>query len=167
MSKVVIYQSSTGFTKQYAQWIAEELNCRAINIKEMTDQDVSEKDMVIYGGWIMGSTIVGYDKIKEKGMKKLVVFAVGASLDTQETRETIISVNHLEEVPFFYLPGGMRFQQLNFFVRFILKQIKKSIAKKEEKSKQDKHMEQVLGTDFDISDKKYIEKLTEYVKEQE
>lgn len=164
MNSIVIYQSSTGFTKQYAKWIAEELNCRAISIKEMTEGDITGSDTVIFGGWIMGNVIVGYDKIKDKGIQNLIVFAVGASLDSDKMRETIIKENHLGELPFFYLPGGMQFDKLNFFVRFMLKQIKKSIAKKAEKSEQDSYMERVLGTNFDISDRKYIQQLIAFVR---
>lgn len=163
MSSIVIYQSSTGFTKQYAQWIAEELNCRAVSIKEMTEGDLAGSDTVIFGGWIMGNSIVGYDKIKDKGIRKLVVFAVGASLDSEETRRAITEENQLGGTPFFYLPGGMRSDKLNFFVRFMLKQLKKSIAKKAEKSEQDRYMERVLCTNFDISDRKYIKELAAFV----
>ena len=162
MSSIVIYQSSTGFTERYAKWIAEELKCRAVSIKEMTESDLTGSDTVIFGGWIMGNGIMGYDKIKDKGIRRLVVFAVGSSEDSEETRRVIIAVNQLGDTPFFYLPGGMRFDKLNFFVRLMLKQMKKSIAKKTEKSEQDRYMERVLCTNFDISDRMYIKELVEF-----
>lgn len=165
MSTLVVYKSSTGFTKQYAQWIAEELNCKAITIKELTDQGVTEKDTVIFGGWIMGNTIVGYDKIKELNIQNLILFAVGASLKGRETTEEIVAVNNLGDISFFYMPGGIRFDKLNFFVKIMLKLIKKSIAQKEEKTERDVYMERVICSNFDISDRKNIEELTEYIKE--
>lgn len=158
MRSIVIYQSSTGFTKRYAEWIAEELNCRSVSAKEMTKEDIAGSDIVIFGGWIMGNGIVGYDKIKDRGIQNLVVFAVGASPDSEEMRKAIIETNHLGEIPFFYLPGGIQFDKQNFFVRFMLKQI---IRKKAEKSEQDNYMGQVPGTNFDISDRKYIQELVE------
>lgn len=164
MSSIVIYQSSTGFTKRYAQWIAEVLNCRAVSVKEMTETDLTESDTVIFGGWIMGNGIVGYDKIKDKKIRKLVVFAVGASESSEGICRAITEANQLGDTPFFYLPGGMQSDNLNFFVRFMLKQLKKSIAKKAEKSEQDRYMERVLCTNFDISDKKYIQELVAFVK---
>lgn len=164
MSYIVIYQSSTGFTKRYAEWIAEELHCRAVSVKEMTEGDIAGSDTVIFGGWIMGNSIAGYDKVKEKGIRNLIVFAVGASLNSEETRKAIVEVNHLGEAPFFYLPGGLQYDKLNFFVRFMLKQVKKSIAKKAEKSEQDSYMERVLGTNFDISDREYIKELVAFAK---
>lgn len=159
MSKIVVYESSKGHTKQYAQWIAKALNCQAISTKEMTEKHKEENDTVIFGGWLMGNMIMGYDKIKAMNIENLVVFAVGASLDNEETRQTVIETNKLGQIPFFYMPGGMQFSKLNFFVRFILKKIKKSIAKKENKTPSDEYMAQVLGTDFDETNPKYIKEL--------
>lgn len=165
MSEIVIYQSATGFTKQYADWIAETLACRAVSIREMTATDIAENDTVIFGGWIMGSVIMGYDKVKKMGARKLIVFAVGASPDTTEVRESIAAANELTETPFFYMPGGLRFDKLHFFKRFILKQVKRSIAKKAEKTEQDRYMEQALGTNYDITDRDYTQELVKFVEE--
>lgn len=33
MKKIVVYQSGTGFTAKYADWIAEELGCEAKEYK--------------------------------------------------------------------------------------------------------------------------------------
>lgn len=167
MKNIVVYQSSTGFTKQYANWIAEDLNCKAISIKDIKNENITEYDNVVFGGWIMGSGIFGYEKIKGMGVKNLIVFAVGASLDDEDVRKRIIDLNHLGETPFFYFPGGMQFDKLNFFIRFMLKRVRGSISKKKEKSKNDCYMERVIGTNFDNSDKKYIEGIVSLVKEKE
>ena len=34
MKTAVIYESGTGFTEQYAQWISEELHCDCVNRKK-------------------------------------------------------------------------------------------------------------------------------------
>ena len=33
---LVVYKSVTGFTKQYAEWIAEKLNCSAVELKKVS-----------------------------------------------------------------------------------------------------------------------------------
>lgn len=162
--RIVIYQSSTGFTKRYAKWIAEELNCRAVSVKDMAAEDIAGSDTVIFGGWIMGNGIVGYDKVKDKEVRNLIVFAVGMSPRSEEISKEIIKVNHLGETPFFYLPGGLQLDKLNFFIRFMLKQLRKSIVRKAEKSEQESYMERALGTNFDISDRKYIQELVAFAK---
>lgn len=41
-------------------------------------------DMVIYGGWIMGNMVYGYDRIKALNLKNVVVFGVGMSVSSEE-----------------------------------------------------------------------------------
>lgn len=125
MKTIVVYQSSTGFTKQYAEWIATELGCKA---------------------------------------KQLVTFATGASPDGENTRKAIETQNNLGEEPWFYMESGFRFDKLNLFVRMMLKAMKKSVAKKKEKTEQDRYMEKVLGTSFDHSNPNYCTSLVSYVR---
>lgn len=80
MKSIVIYKSSTGFTKQYAEWIAEEMGIKAVDINKVSTINISDYESVIFGGWIMASNISGLDKIKQLKPKKLIVFAVGSSL---------------------------------------------------------------------------------------
>lgn len=164
MKSIVIYQSSTGFTKQYAEWIAQALNVEAISNKDSAKINISDYDIVIFGGWIMGNAIMGLEKLKQRNPKKLIVFACGSSEMSDEIVNTIVELNKLGDTPFFYMPGGFKFDELNFLVKFMLKKLKKSVAKKENKTEQDRYMEKVLGTNFDISDRKYIDPLLEYCK---
>ena len=162
---MVVYQSSTGFTKQYAEWIAAKLGCGVQDVKKVSQSEVQQCDCVIYGGWIMGGMIVGLDKMRKLQPAKLMVFAVGASLDEEETRDGIRKNNQLKEEPFFYMEGGFRFEDLKLPVRMMLKALKKSAAKKENPTKQDRFMAEVLGTSFDHSNQKYVEPLIEAVKQ--
>lgn len=164
MKTVVIYQSSTGFTKQYAQWIASDLECDAIDSKKLSENDLGQYDCIIYGGWIMGNMIVGLKKIMNRNPKQLVVFAVGSTQDSEEIRNAIREQNQLGETPFFYMEGGFRFDKLNFLTQTMLKMMKKSIAKKTDKTEQDIYMEKILGTSFDHSDVRYTVGLVDYVK---
>ncbi|MDD3204542.1 MAG: flavodoxin domain-containing protein [Lachnospiraceae bacterium] len=162
MKTIVVYQSTTGFTEQYAKWIAEECNCETRNIKKISGNDLSQYDRVIYGGWIMGNLIIGLDKIMKMNPKELVVFAVGSSPASEEIKDIIKEQNHLESLPFFYFEGGFRFEKLSFPIRMMLKAIKKSVAKKKEKTEQDEFMVEALGTSFDHSDRKFIEPLVSF-----
>lgn len=53
MSLKVVYQSSTGFTKQYTEWVAEKYNCKALDIKNAKDNEINNCDCIVYGGWII------------------------------------------------------------------------------------------------------------------
>jgi len=85
---IVIYTSKRGSTKQYAEWIAEDLGCEALPLQDAAGTDLHEYACVIYGGWIRGSGIVDFDKfakmLDEDIMKKLIVFGVGFADETAE-----------------------------------------------------------------------------------
>ena len=89
MSKsIVIYTSKRGATKQYAEWIAEDLGCEAVALSSANDLDLHEYSCVIYGGWIRGSGIVDFDKfakrLDEELAKRLIVYGTGFADETAE-----------------------------------------------------------------------------------
>ena len=47
MSTVVVYSSQTGFTKRYAEWLAEELGCQAVSLGDEPRFDASGFDVVV------------------------------------------------------------------------------------------------------------------------
>ena len=89
MSKsIVIYTSKRGSTRQYAEWIAEELGCKATALSDAKDINLYEYDCIIYGGWIRGSGIVDFDKfckmLDDELMERLIVYGVGMADETAE-----------------------------------------------------------------------------------
>ena len=87
---IVIYTSKRGSTKQYAEWIAEELGCRAVPLADALREgvDLHGYDCIIYGGWIRGSGIVDFDKFAKlldaDIMGRLIVYGVGFADETAE-----------------------------------------------------------------------------------
>ena len=87
---IVIYTSKRGSTKQYAEWIAEDLGCEAIPLSDsrMKDINLYEYDCIIYGGWIRGSGIVDFDKfgkmLDPELMQRLIVYGVGMADETAD-----------------------------------------------------------------------------------
>ena len=165
MKNLVVYQSSTGFTAKYANWIAKELSCEAKELKKVKAQEIAACDLVIFGGWIMGGMIMGLDKIKKMNPKKLVVFAVGASENTEKLKNNLKTQNHLEETPFFYMEGGIAFEKMSFFPKMMLKTMGKSVAKKEVKTEEDEEMLRKFSASSDNSDIANIQPLVAFVKE--
>ncbi len=164
MNVLVVYQSNTGFTAQYAEWIAQALGGEAKPLKQVTASEISAAGMVIYGGWIFGNMISGLNKMTGRGCKPAAVFAVGATPANDRISQAITETNKLGDTPFFYLEGGFRTDKLSFFQKILLKMVKKMAAQKENKTEQDLFMEQTLGTSFNRSDKKTIEPLVTYCK---
>ena len=85
---IVIYTSKRGSTRQYAEWIAEDLGCEALPLSDAKGIDLHEYDCIIYGGWIRGSGIVDFDKfarmLDDELMNRLIVYGVGFADETAE-----------------------------------------------------------------------------------
>ena len=160
---VVVYTSETGFTKTYANWIAGELNVECV---ELSDYVINKNDIVIYGGWIYGGTIVDLYKVADK-VKELIVFAVGSLPYNEEVVEDIIYKNNLDDIPFFYMESGIRFERLNSLKQMALEfeRVNAEIKADEDKTIIDEYVSDLVCDSFDNSDKQYIYALVDYVKE--
>ena len=144
MKTVVIYESKTGFTKKYAEWISEELSADIFPASKVTADMLSAYDCVIYGG---GLYVVGINGVKlitnnvEKlNGKKVVVFATGMSPSREEAVSEVISKNFTFEqqkiIKFFYLRGGFDYRKLNPFDKMLMTLLKASINWKKIRKKE-------------------------------
>lgn len=91
---VVIYKSVTGFTRQYAQWIGQALDCPVLDFKAASVQAVGESAVMIFGGRLHAGRIDGLKQAKalfaQSKAKRLAVFATGAT--PSAAQETIAQV---------------------------------------------------------------------------
>lgn len=148
MKKVVIYQSGTGFTAKYAGWIAEKLGCEAKEYKTVNPNELAGYDLVVYGGWIMGGMVVGYDKVKPLNLKNVVVFGVGMTVPSDEVAGKIAEQNQISRERFFYFEGGYNPQKLGVVKKMMVNMVKKSLEKKADKTEDDLHtLETFKGAD--------------------
>ena len=135
MKILVTYQSKTGFTKKYAEWISNELNTEIKDIKKV--DNLNEYDLIIYGGWILGGMIMGLDKIRKLNPKKLVVFGVGYTPKDKVNIEDMTKLNNLGNIPLFYYEGGTNPKKMGFIGRMIVKMVtKEKIEYKDNTSKE-------------------------------
>ncbi len=123
MKILVTYQSKTGFTKKYAEWISSEVNAELKDIKSV--DNLNDYDLIIHGGWIMGGMIMGLDKIKKLNPKKLIVFACGYTPSNRVDIKKMIEINNLNDIPLFYYDGGMNPKKMGFIGRTIVKMVTK------------------------------------------
>ncbi len=57
MKAIVIYNSQTGFTKKYAEWIVEATGCEAADIKKASNLNLFEYDAIVFGSWCQAGKI--------------------------------------------------------------------------------------------------------------
>ncbi|HEX3077150.1 MAG TPA: flavodoxin domain-containing protein [Lachnospiraceae bacterium] len=171
MKIVVVYKSKTGFTKRYAQWIAEELGCGIVEEKKASAGVIKDYSLVIYGGGIIAGQISGLKKFKlvaSKENKKLIVFATGAtSMDAKQEIDNVRNRNLPEgnEIPFFYFQSGINYNEMGFGGKMMMKMFTSMLEKKSSKTPEEQGQLDVLKNSSDFTKREDIEPLIKYVKE--
>ena len=174
MKTVIIYVSQTGFTKQYAEWISEEVGGDCFKLEEVEKKNLSGYDAIVFGGWCFAGTIKKLDWFKKKAVqwqgKKKVVFAVGASpLENPELEEGLrknFTDEEWAQISVFYCPGGLRYEKMNPVSKTMMKMFAKMMAGKKDKTEEEKVMAEMIGKSYDISDRKYILPMVECLQEE-
>lgn len=172
MKTAIIYFSQTGFTKQYAKWLAEEVNGECFAFAEAEKKDFSAYDTIVFGSWCHAGMIRKLSWFKERlpqwGDKKTVVFAVGAMpAESPEIAEALpknFTDEEWAQISVFYCPGGLRYESMKLGSKVMMKMFAKMMASKKDKTEEEKAMAEMIGTSYDISDKKYVLPIAECIR---
>lgn len=101
----VVYESSTGFTKRYAEAFAEKagLECWSMYMAKIK---VEKNEDIIYFGWVQQGEISKYKKAAKK-YNILALCPVGISAQSGKVIDVLKDKNKLGDTPkIFYLRGG-------------------------------------------------------------
>lgn len=165
MKTIVIYNSQTGFTKRYAQWIAETTGADCLELSAAKKKNLAAYETIIFGGWACAGSIRKLswfkNKINEWKNKKLIVFCVGANpIDSPEIEPFLkqnFTTSEFEKVSVFYCPGGLNYEKMSVSSKFMMKMFVRMLKAKKGQTKEELEMIHMISTSYDISDKKYIE----------
>lgn len=172
MKTIVIYNSQTGFTKQYAEWIAEAIGADCLDLSTAKGKNMDSYEAIIFGGWACAGSIHKLNWFKKNiekwNNKKLIAFCVGGSpLDNPEIKPALrrnFTESELEKVSVFYCPGGFRYEKMSAPSRLMMKMFLKALKAKKEKTEAEQEMIKMISTSYDISDRKYIESILKCLK---
>lgn len=165
---LVVYKSSTGFTKRYAEWIAEELKCDLADYRKTTAEQMSQYDTVVFGTRAHAGTIDGFQKAREMFRKstagRLVLFVTGAMpYDAGDALEAFWKQNltpeEMQEILHFYMPGGLCYEKMSLGDRMMMKAFGAMMRRKKDKSQEEEEMARMIAGSYDLSDKRYIRPL--------
>lgn len=173
MKTIVIYKSISGFTKKYAQLIAQEIDADLSSISDFDFTRLPHYDTIIYGGSLHAVGINGLKtlkkhRIKQKINKPIIVFAVGASPAKEGILEEIYHKNFTpEEKDFytlFYLRGGFDYNKLDFFNKILMSLLKIKIKAKKKKTSDEIGMLEAYKTPLDFVKKENLKELLAFIK---
>ncbi len=171
----VIYKSKYGSTKQYAEWISEELNADLFERSDVKIENLSNYKTIIFGGGLYASGIIGFDIIKKNFErikdKNIIVFTVGlGDPKNKDQFIPIIDQNFTDEmkeyISIFHLRGSMDYSRLNLMHRSLMGMVKKSVDKKpeENRTEEDIQMLETYGDKVNFIDKNTAIPIIELVK---
>jgi hypothetical protein len=168
---VVVYRSISGFTKKYAQWIAEELNADLFDVKKVDAQKLAGYGLIVFGGSLHAVGINGLKLLRKKvqlSARRVVVFAVGASPPKSGILEEIWGNNFSDEeknnVKLFYLRGGFNYRNLDRPNKVIMALFRASLFFKRKKTPDEIGMLAAFSKLIDCTKKENITALVGYVR---
>ena len=167
MKAVVVYYSKTGFSRRYAEWISEELACKAVSYEDRGSIKWDQYDVILFGGGFHAGKINGLKwfkaKLPELAGKKIIVFATGSMPPEAAEVETTMKANFTQtqwnQVKTFYLWGGLCYEKMDSRDKLMMSVLRKAlkILKKTE-------MLEAVSSSYDKASKEYLAPLLQYVR---
>lgn len=142
MKTIVIYKSKSGYTKTYAEWIAEELKCDLAENINVSIEKLQDYHTIIYGGGLYAIGINGislitrnFEAIKNKN---IIVWATGSCPGRADEIEGVWKQNFTKEqrdkMKLFYLRGGFDYKRLSKGDKLLMSMLKMRLKSKKERS---------------------------------
>ena len=169
MKTLVLYQTSTGSTKKYAEEIAQSVKADILPAKKFKKKLIPQYDTIVFGGWVMGGKIKGIDEFLSlwdlMSDKNVIVFSVGMSLPTKQARTDMISGNLLDmyHLRFYMLRGSFEYNKLKFPYKFLFANSLRMIARDENASADQKALLTVKETPIIVHDDEGISKIVSII----
>ena len=175
---VVVYQSHYGFTKQYAQWIAEELGAEIRERSQTKPEDLKNYDVIIFGGGLYAGGVSGLSLLSKAFPliqdKALFLFTVGAAdvQDEQNVRNIrsglgkTLTPEMQSKIQIFHLRGGLDYKRMSFVHRTMMSMMISTLKKKPEsdRNSEERLMLETYGQRVDFTDRATIAPLVDAVR---
>ncbi len=173
MKTLIWFISWTRHTELYAEWLGKEIKNTPYPANEIQLSDLSDYDIIIYGGPIHSEEIVGYKRLKKVipylDKQKFIVFGVGGVPESKENTEQVISKNFSKEeqerVKFFYLRGGFDPERLSGMHRLRVNLFKFKLGRKNKDHLTDGEIELLQAYEHpdNFTDKENLKPIVDYI----
>jgi len=175
---LIVYFSKYGTTREYAEWIAKELNGDIYSINKFNENILNNYDTIIIGSGLYAGKVKGVDLLVKNyetlKNKKLIIFTCGlADYSKSENMDSIFGrlkkefpEKIIEEIKIFYLRGGINYKKLNLKHKIMMSLLKRMVTKKglHKSNEEDKMFIETYGKTLNFTDKNSIIELLEYCK---
>lgn len=180
MRTAVVYCSQTGFTRKYAEWLAEDLGCGAVPYADRGRIALDETDLLVFCSWFHAASIKGAKWLKgvmaEHPSFRVVVLATGATpmpcdmwpaSEAEEAFRRTFPEAEYPDLPHFYCQGGFDFNRLGTPDKIAMRMFFKANAKAAETDPKAAEMLRVMKGSFDGTKREYLEPVLSCIRQME
>lgn len=163
---IIIYRSKTGFSRRYAQWLAEDLRCQAADYRERKRLRLPEYGTIILAGGLYAGQMSGLGWLKKQlpGLagKRIAALAVGcAPADKPDLPESMEKLfGPLPQVRGFYCQGGLDYEHMGAVDRAMMAALRASLRGKPEMA----DMLAGISRSFDAADRGSLAPLVQWAR---
>lgn len=172
MKAVIVYYSQTGFTRRYAQWLAEALGCDCVPFNHRTRVKLDDYDVLIFGSGLSAGKIRQLSWFKEsmaprEGRKK-IIFAVGAmpqaaTAEIDRMFAQNFTTEQRNEYELFYLQGGLCYEKMRWPERTVMRIMCAMLRRKKRRTPDEEGKLRMIEKSFDATDRAAIAPIVEAV----
>lgn len=171
MKTLIVYCSKTGFTRKYAQWLRDDLDCDCVPFGERHSADLSKYGAVAFGSGCYVGKINKLNWFKHQMPnlegKKLAVFFTGAMgpdpSDIRRLEKENFTPGELCRVKTFYLQGGLNYAGMNPMDKMLMA-VFRQMLRSQSGSPRHRVMLQNVEQSFDKTERENLRPLEEYLK---
>lgn len=176
LKPTIIYCSQTGFTKRYADWLAEEYGCQAIPFKERKTADIENAPVVLFCSWFHAGGLKGakwlQNALSEYPEKPFVVIGCGAypmpcerwpQSDIDDAFEKSLSCSAHPNMKCFYCQGGFNFDSLGATDKVAMRMFFKMLEKKKDEDTRNAEVLETMREGFDGTNREYLASAIEHI----
>ena len=161
---IIIYRSKTGFSRRYAQWLAEDLRCQAADYRERNRLRLPEYGTIILAGGLYAGQMSGLGWLKQQlpGLagERIAALAVGcAPADTPDLPESMEKLfGPLPQVRGFYCQGGLDYEHMGAVDRAMMAALRAALKARPDQA----DMLEGISRSFDGSRREYLEPVVQW-----
>lgn len=172
MKTLIIYYSKTGFTQQYAQWLAQDLGAECVPYEKRKELKLDSYDAVVFGGRLQAGIIGGakwfFQQAEGLKGKRLALFFTGAMPPDPEGIRRAVEQNVpqalRERVPAFYLQGGLNYEKMGALDKAMMWGFRKMLASKKAPSPEEREAAKMVAQSYDKAARENLRELEAYLR---
>ena len=163
---IIIYSSKTGFSRRYAQWLAEDLGCQTIPFRDRKTIRLEEYDTILLFGGLYAGQMSGLKWLKKRlpalsGKRIAAVPVGGAPMGNPGLPESMEKLlGDALQIQGFYCQGGLDYEHMGAVDRAMMSALRSVLKKQPDK----KEMLEIISHSFDGARREYLEPVSRWIK---